>query len=272
VRNIADLLTCYSVGAPMKLSEKFTYNPSTMRFSKEDERLLSILQGFIPLKADNLEQWEDRRRFGAPETAPSQLVMDGRFILLSGAFLTSVLRYLETHEFILIFSDHKVQQKGIKRIELPLCFNVSMAQGEVSVSVEGTEQLHLLTPDGRYVLGEDCVIHLHGVQARLCSILLSEGMQFRFPAREAEDALAMLLPTLSAIGTVVTSPELRARLVDEPFQPKVYLDLAGSNVVARVEFHYGKNIIYPFGKPQGGEEAPQEALPDNRLLLRDGRA
>ncbi|MBE5813823.1 MAG: hypothetical protein E7320_01270 [Clostridiales bacterium] len=272
VRSIPDLLTCYTVGAPLKLSEKFTYNPATMRFSKEEERLLALLMGFVPLKADNLEQWEDRRRFGAVEPQTSTLVMDGRFIILSGAFLLSVLRYLESHEFVLVFNDHKVAQKGIKRIELPLCFNVTMAQGEVSVQVEGTEQLRLITPDGRYVLGEDCVIHLHGVQARLCSILLSEGMQFRFPARHAEDALATLLPTLSAVGTVVTSPELRARLVSEPFHPVVYLDLVSGNVVARVEFHYGKNIIYPFGKPQEAEEAPQEALPDNRLLLRDGRA
>ena len=205
-----------------------------MRFSKEDERLLAVLLGFVPLKADTLEQWEDRRRFGANDQQPSTLVTDGRFIILSGAFLLSVLRYLETHEFILIFHDHKVNQKGIKRIELPLCFQVSMTQGELSVSVEGTEQLRLITPDGRYVLGDDCVIHLHGVQARLCSLLLSEGMQFRYPAREAEDALAVLLPTLSAIGTVVTSPELRQRLVSEPLQSAVYLDLLGNNVVARV--------------------------------------
>jgi len=272
VRSIADLLTCYKVGAPLKLSEKFTYNPATMRFSKEDERLIALLMGFVPLKAETMEQWEDRHRFGATEPVTATLPTDGRFILLSGAFLLSVFRYLENHEFIMIFSDRKVTQKGIRRVELPLCFTVSMAQGEVSVTVEGTEQLRLITPDGRYVLGEDCIIHLHGVQARLCSLLLSEGMRFCYPAREAEDALAMLLPTLSAIGTVVTSPELRARLIIEPFHPVVYLDLMGSYVVARVEFHYGKAIIHPFGAPEGEEETALEQQQDNRLLLRDGRA
>ena len=63
-----------------------------------------------------MEQWEDRRRFGAVEPQTSSLVTDGRFIMLSGAFLLSVVRYLEGHDFILVFNDHKVPQQGIKRL------------------------------------------------------------------------------------------------------------------------------------------------------------
>ena len=59
VKNIADLITCYALGAPLTLSEKFTYRPGLMRFSREDERLLILLMNYIPVKAESLRAWED---------------------------------------------------------------------------------------------------------------------------------------------------------------------------------------------------------------------
>jgi len=59
VKSIAELLTCYALGAAMSLSEKFTYRPQIMRFSREDERLLTLLSNYIPLRADTLREWEE---------------------------------------------------------------------------------------------------------------------------------------------------------------------------------------------------------------------
>ena len=277
VKSIADLLTCYALGAPLSLSDKFTYRPTVMRFSREDERLLTMLMNHIPLKAGTLRAWEDGST--PDEERERGPACDGRFVLMSGAMLHSALRYFETHAFVLMNGDQKQPQGSIRTVELPLCFAVSMSTTELNVRAEGAEDIRLVTPDARYVLSEGRIVHLHSAQARVCKLLCTEGCSFRYPAREAEDTLATLLPALSTVGTVAPSPELGARLITAPFKPMVYLDLVGSNVEARVEFHYGDAVLYPFSLSQG-EQTDEEAsaspaaptLEDGRLLLRDGRA
>ena len=268
VKNIADLLTCYSLGAVLPLSDKFTYQPSTMRFSREDERLLVLLMNHIPLKAASLADWEagltaDREdRRGSPAT-------DGRFLLLDGAMLNSVLRYFENHAFVLMTDSGKQGQSGIRTVELPLCFAVALSPTELTVQTEGLQNVRMLTPDARYVLSGGRIVHLHSAQARICRLLCQEGSRFRYPARDAENTLAILLPALSTVGTVAPSPELRARLITAPFHPVAYLDLVSGNVEANLEFHYGDITLHPFAT---AETNAAPTLEDGRLLLRDGRA
>ena len=281
VKSIADLLTCYALGANLSLSEKFAYRPSMMRFSREDERLLTMLMNHIPLKSRTLRDWEDgiTIEYEERERGPAY---DGRFVLMSGALLHSALRYFETHSFVLAMDDQKQPQSGVKTLELPLCFSVALSPTELTVSAEGAETLRLITPDGRYVLYEGKVVHLHSAQARVCRLLCNEGTSFRYPARDAEDTLAMLLPALSTVGTVAPSPELGARLITAPFKALAYLDLVNGNVEARVEFHYGETVLHPFSQEMLEKEEAAEAgapvrpsaptLEDGRLLLRDGRA
>lgn len=277
VKNISDLLTCYSIGANLTLSPKFIYRPNAMRFSKKDERLLTLLMSYVPLKADNLKAWEEnapQNNSAKPEDG-SSTASDGRFLLLSGPFLQSVMRHLENHPFALHYQQQKQMQNGIRKEELPLCFTISLTPTELCVTTKGAEHLRLITPDGRYVLSQGCVTHLHSAQARVCRLLLSEGLDFLYPAREAEDTLAILLPALSAVGTVVPAPELSARLITEPLKAMAYLDLVNGNVEANVEFHYGDTILLPFASvaDEGEEHSPAApTLEDGRMLLRDGRA
>lgn len=286
VRSIPQLLSCYALGTPLLLSAKFTYLPTHMRFSKDDERLLSILASHVPPPAET-DDLDD----GLSVSPQSE----GRFVILSGAFLQSVLRYLETHPFVLLDQADKLTQSGIRTLELPLCFSVHLTPVELAVTVQGAEALRLITTDGRYVLTDGHVVHLHGAQARVCKLLVSEGARFSYPSKDAEETLATLLPALSTVGTVLPSPELSARLISAPFRPKVYLDLAEGNVEARLELGYGDVILHPFAstamKPkesigetnsEATEVLPTESAPplpenertlhDGRLLLRDGRA
>ena len=47
VRSIAELLNSYTRGLPLDLSARFTYRPTVMRFSKDDEALLAMLMSHI---------------------------------------------------------------------------------------------------------------------------------------------------------------------------------------------------------------------------------
>ena len=50
VKNIAEFLNCYTQGITLELSPKFTYRPAQMRFSKEEEAVLNLLQSHLPPK------------------------------------------------------------------------------------------------------------------------------------------------------------------------------------------------------------------------------
>ena len=116
-----------------------------------------------------------------------------------------VLRYFETHPFVLLRGEEKSAQSGIRTMELPLCFSVALTPTDLTVQAEGVESLRLVSPDARYVLWEGRVAHLHSAQARVCRLLCQEGRRFRYPAREAEETLATLLPALSTVCLLYTS-------------------------------------------------------------------
>ncbi|NLV59587.1 MAG: DEAD/DEAH box helicase family protein [Clostridiales bacterium] len=293
VRSIPALLACYTMGFTLTLSPRFSYQPTQMRFSKEDERLLSILLSHIHPKGPDEEPEDGSLTEEDCSLSPQS---DGRYVILTGAFLHSVLRYLESHPFVLLDSQNKQPHIGIRTVELPLCFTVSLLGGELKVVAEGTKDLRLITSDARYVLCESKAVHLRSAQARVCQLLLTEGSRFSYEAVQAEEILATLLPALSTVGTVIPSAELNARLVTAPFRPRVYLDLVDGNVEARPEFWYGDVALLPFSQSSsveenGGEgwraslsgsapEVPSMApirehatgLPPGKLLLRDGRA
>ncbi len=273
VKSIAELLNCYAQGTALTLSERFTYQPTLMRFSREDERFLTLLMNHIPIRLLRSRVWDESEEEGERQRGPAS---DGRFVLLSGTLLHSVLRYLESHAFVIATGERKQTQSGIKMADVPLCFSISLTPTELCVRTEGTDALRLVSEDAHYVLLDGRVAHLRDAQARVCKLLCQEGSTFRYPAREAENTLATLLPALSSVGTVVLSAELQARMVTASFQPVVYLDLVDGNVVARVEFHYGDAVLQPFSiQPSRvldeGSSASAPALEDGRLLLRDGR-
>ncbi len=276
VRSIPELLGCYLRGTPLILSERLTWRPAATRFSKDDEGLLLLLLSHIPPREADAEPDTEP----APEDGAARPTSEGRFVLLTGAFLQSVLRFFETRPFLLMAEGAHKPQANIRTVELPLCFSVSVMGGAVLARADGAEDMRLVTPDGRYVFTEGRIVRLHGAQARVCRLMCQSGRDFRYPAQDPEETLSTLLPALSTVGTVVPSAELMRRLVREPLKARVYIDLSDGNVEARLALHYGEQELNPFeSAPEVPEAAPAEdaqadgaAPPPQRLLLRDGRA
>ncbi len=267
VRNIAELLTCYARGLPMEFSARFTYRPSAMRFAKDDEALLAMLMSHVPLREENEETADEAEAQSAARPGN-----EGRFTLLSGAFLQSVLRFLENRPFLLLADGARAQQANVRTVELPLCFAVSLEGGLIFVTAAGAEDMRLVSPDARYVLSGGRVVRLHSAQARVCRLLAAYGRSFRYDAANAEDTLSTLLPALSTVGTVVPQAALSRRLRSDPLKARVYIDLANGNVEAKVELRYGEQVLHPFEPEEKGAPTPPAGEAPAGLLLRDGRA
>ena len=259
VRSVADLLTCFALGMPLRLSAKFTYRPEGMRFSREDERLLTLLMNHIPLRTETLRQQEEGG--AAADARPQGPQADGRFVLMTGALLHGVMRYFENHPFVLLMEDEKIAHGAIRTVELPLCFAIDLSPTELTVRAEGVESLRLVSPDARYVLWDGRVAHLHSAQARVCRLLCQEGRQFRYPARQAEETLATLLPALSAVGTVVPSPELAQRLETALLKAAAYLDSGGGQCGGAGGISLWRRRHRPLRFLPWGREAPGGGRP-----------
>jgi len=255
VKNIYELISCYNQNIPLELSKKFTYRPAQMRFSKEEEAVLALLQSHMPIKTEETET----------AARPSG---EGRFVILTNAFLQSVMRFFERHPFYLMIDGERRLQPKIRTVEIPLNFSLGMDAGVLTVQAQGAQGVRLVTPDGRYVFYDGLIRRLHSAQARICRLLCEHGQTFTYPAEEAEDTLSALLPALSIVGSVLPSQELRDKLINQPLKPRVYVDLVRGNVEARVELHYGDTVIRLFNT--GGQ--PRQDTPGGKLLLRDGRA
>ncbi len=87
VRSVTDLLSCYAYGEPLTLSSRFTYQPRSMRFSKDDEALLAMLLSHIPPRPLDEENEDDEERAFRPP-------VEGRFVPLSGAFCKACCGFL----------------------------------------------------------------------------------------------------------------------------------------------------------------------------------
>ena len=81
-----------------------------------------MLQSHMPPK---------RRRTIWNRCAPRQKAT-GRFMILTGAFLQSVMRFFERHPFYLMLDGERRLQSHIRTAELPLCFTVAMDGGSCS--------------------------------------------------------------------------------------------------------------------------------------------
>ena len=264
VKSISDLVNCYVIGAELEISDKFVYMPSAMRFSKADARLLALLANELPMRAHSVADWEESSERSRETDPRREYATDGRFLILTGSLLNSVMRYFETREFVLGLDGEKIRQSQIRTVDLPLVFSLSMTPTEIAVRVNDSEQVRIITPDGRYVVFKDRLVHIHSAQARICKLISTGGNRFRYAAKEAEEVLYSLLPSLSAVGTVIPDPEIGKRLAIEKMVPSVYVDLEGTQVVARVEFRYGETLLNPFQQ--------EEKEGERRLLLRDGKA
>ena len=129
VKSIAEFLNCYNQGMPLELSAKFTYRPAQMRFSKEEEAVLLLLQSHMPPRSGGGR--------GTGRRAPPG---EGRFLILSGAFLQSVMRFFERHAFYLMLDGERRLQSHIRTAEIAaVLFRFAWKAGALSVTAQGAE-------------------------------------------------------------------------------------------------------------------------------------
>ncbi len=255
IRDIPDFLKAKDAGEEIAMGKEFVYQPSWMRFSEDDERILRLLKKRCILQDE------------------SQKASGGRLMQLPDPFAEELLEGLgETPLRVMDISGAIRRCKLIRGAEIPLHFHVNLGPRGLRISGRIPEDLHPATENCAWVFTEGSLCQTDGNQQKLIRLIWQNQYEGRclleYPLGETERVIGEVLPYLKIRGAVEIGEELRNRLVRLPLKAEVYLDRDGRSVVASVQFRYGDIVLNPFGATEKKIALDR----GEKLLLRDAEA
>ncbi len=232
VRSVAQFLSDIRGGEPIRFGKRFTYYPDRMRFSPQDEALLSLLSDVAQLHR-------------AERTLAVSGPMAKELPVPAGA-VPRLFALLTEHPFLFEADGRKRSLSGVIAGPVDLAFGVSLRGQEIEVRAEGPKTLRLLTQDAAYVYAAGEVVSPPEVQRAFLREMGSGSAFFCFPKQETAWAVSHLLPRLRLAGSVSLDSHLQSRLVTCLLRAVARLDRMGDAVTCSLRFVYGDIEIDPF--------------------------
>ena len=256
VRDIPSFLKAWKSKETLPFQSRFVYDPSSMRFSEENEQILQLLYRMV--SSGKAGGW-------------SSSAAESRLIRLPDAVAEELLYTLQGTYFRMMDTEGKAFScKGIQERQLPLQAECRMAPRGLQITLILPGPVRSLTRSCKFIWTEDGICSVHRGQQPLLRFLLEKQLEGKvrldFSLQAMEQAVGEVLPYLKSRCAVEMSGELRAMLVQKPLTSRIYLDRDGKHVVARVAFLYGDRELNPFA-PSKVRVALEKG---EKLLLRDG--
>ena len=252
VRDILSFLDAVERRETLAFGQGFVYQPEVMRFSPEDEAVLTVARKLLIL----------RRR----EEKATAI----RLLPLPEDFVKELLPLLENRSFRIMDPGGSIKTcTSLKEVRLPLQFEMNLTPRGLSVTGRIPVDFQPLTSDCAWALLGGEIVRVSGDQRELSRLM--EGAQyegkclFSWPLRDTEQVIGEVFPFLKLRGAVEMSEDLRRRLVRLPLKTEIYLDRDGKSIVGQVRFCYGQISLNPFA-PEKEKIALEKG---EKLLLRD---
>ena len=248
-------LAAQAEGQPVLFGKDFTYEPSWMHFSGDDERVLALIRKLLSIRSTEA------------------LATGGRMISLPDPFVRELFENIgETPLRIMDDQGKIIRCRQIRKIQLPLQFSLNLGPRGLNATARMPADFTPLTEDCAWALTGGHLIETEENQRELIRMLWENQYEgrclFHYPLEETGRVIGEVLPYLKIRGSVEIGNDLRNRLVRLPLQTQVYLDRDGKSVIASVIFHYGEIELNPFAP----EEKKIALNKDEKLLLRDAEA
>ncbi len=256
VKDIPQFLRAWRERSTLAFQSRFVYEPSWMRFSEENEKILTRLHQLFSVWG--MKGWTptqgEARLIPLPDSVAEELLEEMRGMLL---------RVMKPEGEVL-------SCPGIPEVEIPIQTECRMTPRGLQITSALPENLTPMTRSCAFAVTEEGIRCIPAHQRALVRFMEAgqNGGRCRmdFGLRDMARAVGEVLPWLKRCSTVDMSDELRAMLVRLPLEPRIYLDRDGKSVVARVTFRYGDTELNPFAH----EEEKVALEKGEKLLLRDG--
>ena len=255
MRDPAAFLAAMDAGQPVTFGKDFTYEPSWMHFSGDDERVFALLRKMISVR-------------GA-----EALLTGGRMLAIPDPFVRELLENIgETPLRIMDAEGKIIRCRQIRKTRLPLQFSLNLGPRGLDASARMPADFSPLTEDCAWALTGGHLIETEEKQRELIRMIWKNQYEgrclFHYPLAETGRVIGEVLPYLKLRGAVEIGNDLRNRLIRMPLKAQVYLDRDGKSVIASVVFRYGEIELNPFAP----EEKKIALDKDEKLLLRDAEA
>ena len=263
VKDLRQFLLNLRAGRPITLTPKVTVRAGLASLCEEDAALIERLL--------EIEAWSTAAGRLSPYAMESFFFRKDR-LLLWGKILETTLDALRGRTFTVMERSY-VPTPGQTIVEeaIPLSFTLQDDDGRLVLSLKAGNDFLPLTPDGLYFLYGD---KLHRVPAELAKILHAFYRVYHghpapsivFPPDRQDRILTVLLPLLESGGKVKLKGSLKEALHRADLVCRVYLDLDGEDLVARLEFNYGEETITALEEKTNPRPILRDLAGEERML------
>lgn len=234
IRNLSAFIRAVHQKQPIPFGKGFVYDPSSMRFSNVDQKLLGLLSEIEAVQR--------------PFELPTQ--QNGKFLPIGEQAALRLLRLLRARPYRLVIGEQMISCDVIQRIWLHMDCCLYEQANELIMEMSIPRNVRTITQNAEFIQQGIEIMQLPDVQRRVFSALLPHLGQsvtiFRFAKAETERIISEVLPQLEEACNVQLSESLQARICRKPLSVKTYIDREGERVAVRIAFHYGDTIIDPF--------------------------
>ena len=253
VSPLPDFIGALQTGRCFPFGQRFVFNPAWMRFTKEDMRILHILDGVCAVGYTGDSPRGERTR-----TLPMPPV-----------FAKQILGHLADSSFRVAIDGKMIPVEGITTAEFPISYELSHARNGYLLKAEHDASIVPLLPDCSYVFINGKVHTLPRYTRAVLPPLLDCGANGEaslfIPKAERTRFFSVLLPFLRLSGTVLPDARLRQKMAVHHLETTIYLDRENRDVLARPLFRYGDETIDPFSPDVPGQVLIRD--PAERLVL-----
>lgn len=266
VRHLPGFLRALSQLERIQIAPGLALTPDFSAFSPQDAAFLHVLTAYM----QSLEQ------------AGIQLsTQQARKLRLPGEVALALLEKLEGMRFRLSSQGRTLVQQGIQTTALPAVFYVSGGARGIKIRAEVDTGCKQALPGGRYLMLAGQLVRVQEEDIRLTALLMRhDDRQYTFPRGRLSRVTGELLPTLMRRHAVVIDEALERKMIRLPLKARIYLDKAGDDIAAKVNFVYGDTVIDPFSLEKTepalllhdamGERRVLEAMSDTGFHVRKG--
>ncbi|MCG8499857.1 MAG: DEAD/DEAH box helicase [Firmicutes bacterium] len=259
VKNIKQFLRTITTGEPLVFGKNFTFHPTIHAFEGQDKAIIDLLQEVYEYEATLQETSLSPYARGG--------VFRGKKVYLPSPAVKRFFRAVENTPFIATILAYRTEEIRILTQDLPLSFQLTQQGDYLCLDLREKQQFVPLTADASHVYYKGFIYEISENQ-RKCFISFYHafkrniGKGIIFEGEQRERLVSELLPIVKKAGKTIIDKAVEESLYQEALQVSMYFDKNGKGISAKIEFHYGDEVINPFrGKPKDSE--------DHRLLVRD---
>lgn len=241
VRNAYELLENVLNHEEHYFTKTFTYNPETHYFLQQDLELFEML--FAILKNEEIYV----SYFMYPHHMSKN---DKRSIVIPPLLFKQLLGKLIERDLTVELNQKIFKHIEVRQDELPFQFEITENEQEdlMLVMNDVAEASYFDLYD---VLFSEGVFYYPNKEQipiiKHITNLKSDHLRLPINNDQTDIFLAEVLPSLKKVGDVDISEKIAAEIIQVPLRAKLFLEANEDYIVGKLEYHYGKYQIDPFG-------------------------